>query len=644
MEWSAKVHKTGSQVQLLKNGTVAKVIKADTGAFKPEEAHKFAASLVNELNKVKTAKQMTDGEAKPTVATPAEKHEIALKEVKSDAKGTDVMGKAATDLAKENTALKKKVARLEKESALERKARRGLAIAKELVAQNKLANTEEAIKAAVVDITRKANDEIVLLERKVAGLPLYPSKDEAAQESRKYARLSRLHKSAADDAQSVNDIKTADAEDVMAEHYAALAEEAKKFAYSTDGEYGAFKDGPAPSKPDDAINQAEDTVKGTDVNGDMPKHASRAQAIYLKIATDHEALAVAAEAAGKTKEAAVEREIAAESREYASMFNTAAVGAKEAEVAAAAKEAEATAPAKEATTEGAKEASKEDDKEAAAPAAKEAEVAAVATKEAEAPAAKEAAKDEKKEEAKEEKKEEEVDHKAAAASYRKIAALHRKRADEFESKNQTDKADFEDKMADSADTMANDHESMFKKLSDPAMDAPAASPVLNAAPAPVLDQNAAPALDANGNPLPMLDQNGLPLPAAAPAAPLDAAPVDMNQNSDANDDTKHDDAGMDTTDLWNKDDGSSAHDDGDKHHDHGSDKMPSDDEVDAAMHYSMGLFGDDEKAEGEDNNKQAQTRKIEEISKSASRSADRPEQNDASNDPTVGGLESLWRK
>jgi len=626
MEWSARVHKTGSQVQILRDGKVAKVIKSAADTFKPEDAQAYATRLVATLNgQGKAAKQMTDTGAKPTVATPAETQDASLAAASKDAKGTDAQGKTAS-LENENAALRRKIARMEKESAIERKARRGLAIVKELVAQGKMASDESMIKSELMKITAMANDEITLLERKTAGLPLYESKEEAATEHRRYARLSRLHKQAADDAQLAGDIKTADAEDLRADHYAALSEQAKKFAYSTDGEYAPFKSDAAPSKKEDAVNQAEDEPKGKDAEGNLPKHAAQAQAIYMKIATDHEELAKLAEASGDLKKAQTEREIAKEAKELAAMFEGQPKEACGMDNAPAVQTADAEDGAKTAESEGSKEAAK-DEKGEAKEDGKEKEAAAEA-------ATKEAAKDEKdeaKDEAKEDGKEaaaeatakeataetkeaaaDGVDHKSAAEAYRKIAALHRKRADEFESKGETDKADLEDRMAMSAEDMANEHESMFKKEGEPA-----------AAPAP------APALA--GDPAPMPEKG---MGEAAPA--LDAAPALENQVT--NEETHLDDE-LDATNLWNHDESSNAaaeaepaaHDDG---------VMPTDDEITAAMHYSNGL---EESMDGigESDDDKVATRKLDSV-KTAS--ADRAEENPAANDPSVRGLEDLWRK
>ena len=604
MAWSARVHKSGSQVQLIKNGSVAKVIKAGDDTFKAtaEDAQKYATRLIETLNAgAKVAKQMTDGDAKPTVATPAEVHDTQVSESEKDAKGTDALGKKASDVIRENTILRKKIAKLEKESTIERKARRGLAIVKELVAQNKVANNEESVRTELMKITAMSNDEIVLLERKVASLPLYESKDEAARESRRYARLARLHTASADDAQLVGDIKTADAEHLKADHFAALSDQANKFAYSTDGEYAPFKSEAAPSKPDDAVNQAEDEAKGKDVNGDMPKHASRAREIYLKIAADHEDLAKLAESENDLKKAATEREVAAEARELASHFasDKAACGMdNEAADENLSKEStvEAEAAAETATT---KEATVEAEATAETP-AKEASVEAEAA--AETATTKEAAaEDDKKED------DDETEKKAAAASYRKIAAYHRKRADEFENLGQPDKADAEDKIADSAENMALEHESMFKKEGDPAPELAAPAP----APAPMLD------------------------PAAAPAPALNTE-LDATVNT-------NDDAGLDTDGLWgNNDDSSNGEEAPAMGVDHDQMGMPSDNDIAAAMNYSSAPeMGEEEMAAAGDNSHDVQpTRNLDSIAKAAS--ANLPEENPFAG--SVSDLEGLWSK
>lgn len=386
--WSAKVHTSGTKIQLLKNGSMIKVIKANDDTFVPENAQDFAKNLVASLNS-KVAKQMVNPDGKVTVETKAEEQADALKAVEQDAKG--ISPKQAASLIEENKSLKRKVAKMEKDAATERKARRGLAIAKQLVEQKKIANSEQAIKDQVMKIVAMSNEEIGMLEKKVAGIPLYNSADEASLASLRYARMARLHRQAAEDAQLAGDETLADNEDMKAAHYDNLSKEASSFTAATN----------------DAIEQVKDEAKGVDAQGKKASEeldedeaafeanefddddddslidsedfeVQAAAAIYKKIASDHRAKAEELRAAGKTAEADEEDEIADESEQLA-------------------------------TCVASEEIEEEDDTEIV---------------------------------------------KQAASIYRKIASEHRAKADELEAAGKTAEADIEDEIADEAEQLA----------------------------------------------------------------------------------------------------------------------------------------------------------------------------------------------
>lgn len=311
--WSAKVHTSGTKIQLLKNGNVTKVIKASDGNFSPENAQKFAQNLITGLNN-KYAKQMTNPGADPSVDTPADEQAKSMKSVSQDAKG--ISPKEAS-LHEENITLKKKIAKLEKSAAIERKARRGLAIAKTLVAQKKLANDEKAIKDQVMKVVAMSNEEIGLFERKVAGLPLYNSSEEALRASRRYARLSRLHKQAAEDAQLAGDDDLADLEDTKAARYEDLSKEA-----TSPCESEVITDDTAAIEPEAAVDDDEliDDVSEDDLDNEEELiddsedfDVQAAASIYRKIASSHRTKAEEFRKSGNNKEAAVEDEIADES-------------------------------------------------------------------------------------------------------------------------------------------------------------------------------------------------------------------------------------------------------------------------------------------------------------------------------------------
>lgn len=394
--WSAKVHTSGSKIQLLKNGSVTKVIKASDDTFSSDNAQLFAKNLVTKLNG-KIAKQMTDPGAEPSVTTKAEEQMNSLKAVAKEPKG--ISPKEASVIVEENKNLKRKIAKLEKDAAVERKARRGLAIAKSLVAQKKIANDESAIKDQVMKIVAMSNEEIGLFERKVAGLPLYDSTEEALRASRRYARMSRLHKQAAEDAQLAGDDDIADAEDIKAARYEELAKDAscscgaieqaaKEQATGVDPQ--GKKTASEEEVVSDEVIEEEKIATEEEIDDeealieeeldDEEFDVTAAAAIYRKIASDHRVKAETLRKAGNEEEAIVEEEIADESETLAENVEASVLMEEEAS--------------------------------------------------------------------------DEIVTKQAASIYRKIASDHRKKADEYEAAGETEKADEEDEIADEAEQMA----------------------------------------------------------------------------------------------------------------------------------------------------------------------------------------------
>jgi hypothetical protein len=422
MIWSARVHKSGNQVQLLKNGSVTKVIKASADTFEPCDSRKFAEDLVTTLNQ-KVAKQMTDPGAKPAVDSKAEVQSKVMDVLNHDAKG--ISPKEASVILDENKLLKKKVAKLEKDATIERKARRALSIAKELVGQGKVANNESAIKNEVMKIVAMANDEINLLEKRVANTPLYVSVDEAKIAERRYARMSRLHRQAAEDAELAGNTGAADSEDMKAANYEQLSKEAAAEAdkYYTQIENATIDS----SKPNDIGNQVKKQPSGVDAQGkkasddndaddvggeeiddedddeddfleelddsefsdqeDDDFEIEAASAIYRKIASNHRKIAEQLTAEGKPEQAVVETEIAKEADELADSI--------------------------------------------------------------------------------EPKDDQEEYTKEAANIYRRIAADHRKKADDYEAEGKTTEADEEDEIADESEKIAESIESTLDKQAAP---------------------------------------------------------------------------------------------------------------------------------------------------------------------------------
>lgn len=436
--WTARVHKTGTVVQLLKNGKVEKTINASDNTFSPITAKQFAETTVSHLNS-KIAKQMTDPSKDPSVATKAEEQAQSLKAVAQDAKGKAVnasdntITKEAFDkMSEENALLKRTLSKIQKESSIERKARRGLAIVKALVEQGKIANDENVVKAEVEKIASMSNDEITVLERKASGNAPYESKDDANRAARRYARMARLHKQAAEDAQLGDDEDVADAEDLKAARYDELSKE----AYSEAGKYteAGYKNQPEGCKANDAVNQAEKDAKGVDANGKKASEEKKAEVEMKPEITDTMFQA--------------EEEVDEDEDDEDAILDDDVIDDEEEFEDEDAIEVEASAKIyrKIASTHTEKaEALKKEGKE------KEAEIELEIAKEA----SELAENIEKEAQAKQEKVAEDDSVKTAAAIYRKIAADHRKKADEFEALGDDAKADEEDEIAVEAEELAN---------------------------------------------------------------------------------------------------------------------------------------------------------------------------------------------
>jgi len=448
--WSARVHKTGSKIQLLKNGNVSKTIEAGDETFAPYEAQKFAEDLVGKMND-KVAKQMTDPGAQPSVATEGETQNESLKAVNQQATGKAVKDAASSEIAKtayeekletENKSLKKKIAKVEKEAHIERKARRGVAIAKALVEQKKLANDEDAIKDTVMKITAMSNDEINLLERKANNKPLYDSVEDAEKASRRYARMARLHRQAAEDAQIGGDEKIADDEDVKAARYDDLSKE----AFNAAGEYAeaGYNNTADTGTSEDIANQIKDDATGVGVDGKKASDEMKPEIDDIMFQAedgddDDEILEddVAIEEEfdeDDDEELPEEEQFEEEDEEEMNMEAAAKIYRKIA--------ADHTAKAEEHKTAG-------DEKKAEV----ETEIAKEATELAEGVEAKIAST----------KTESDEDMKKAASIYRQIAENHKKKAEALELDGKTAEADVEDEISVEASKMAEDVEAFMKK-------------------------------------------------------------------------------------------------------------------------------------------------------------------------------------
>lgn len=278
--WTAKVHKTGSKVRIYDGSRFVKEVVASAETYAPVEAKEFANELLAELQS-----QSKKADKDITVRTPAEVQTKSLKEVKQNASGLDP--KDCTELQDDNletidvedetedqadetneeiaekeakiaklmnvVASYKKALHQEKvDRVTERKARRGLAIAKQLVANGTLKNDYEVIRTKVAEIVDMETREIEMLERKVAGEREFASVEDAKREARRQNRIARMHRVAAEDAQEDGDEAEADVLDSKAEEAEAKAASYAKIAQEMDGE----------EFPEDV--EAQDDVEGVD--------------------------------------------------------------------------------------------------------------------------------------------------------------------------------------------------------------------------------------------------------------------------------------------------------------------------------------------------------------------------------------------
>jgi hypothetical protein len=245
--WNAKIHKSGSKVAIFNGNKLIKVVEASAETFEPAEAQKFAEKLLGELE-TRTAGQMTETSGPVTVETKAESHEADMSAVNSQATGkaphmkgsepaaptTPVTEPVAEEEEKEEApvaaptdeekneneacdtnekkanvesykkiiaSLKNKLAQEKNERTIERKARRGLAIAKDLVASGRLDDSYDSIRNKVAEIVKLEDSEIERLERKVAGEQEFDSVEDAVKEARRQSRIARMYRQAAAEAQ-----------------------------------------------------------------------------------------------------------------------------------------------------------------------------------------------------------------------------------------------------------------------------------------------------------------------------------------------------------------------------------------------------------------------------------------------------------
>jgi hypothetical protein len=236
-QWNAKVHKSGTKVAIFNGKNLVKVVEASKETFEPAEAQKFAEELVSELTN-RTSAQMTTPSAAPSTTTESELQNATMNAVTQQATGkgageektVETLPEEMLDeqgdekVASENknlkqviSNLKKKLAQERNERVIERKARRGLAIAKQLVVEGKLEDSYDAIKMKVAEIVKLEDSEIDRLERKTAGDQEFDSVEDAMKEIRRQSRISRINRQAAAEAQEDGDEEQADVLDKKAD-------------------------------------------------------------------------------------------------------------------------------------------------------------------------------------------------------------------------------------------------------------------------------------------------------------------------------------------------------------------------------------------------------------------------------------------
>jgi len=404
--WHAKVHKSGSKVAVFNGSKLVKVVDASSETYEPAEAQKFAEELVNELSD-RSAAQMTDTQAPISVATESELQSSSLAAVNQQATGkaprhehgdsvapvaeeieekADAATEADEDEEKEVTAsenknlrqivanLKKKLASEREERFTERKARRGLAIAKQMVVDGNLEDSYDAIKAKVAAIVKLEDAEIDRLEKKMAGETEFDSVDDAMKEYRRQARIARINRQAAAEAQEDGDEHQADALDKKADeaeakmsHAASIAEDMKKSAEAETKAEEVKEEKKEAAAPAEVKEEAKEPVAeevkeekaDAEEKCEEPSKTATLARKYRSIAANHRKLAEEAEAKGDIAHADKQDELADAAEEKAEEIEKSMTS----ENPATNRESEVKAEEKVAEAEETKEEAKEDDKD-----------------------------------------------------------------------------------------------------------------------------------------------------------------------------------------------------------------------------------------------------------------------------------------
>lgn len=341
MVYEVKVNKTGSKIAVYENGVQKQVVVSSKTTFMPFEAREFAKGLYKKLN----AAQMVDTGAAPSVTTiQEEKQEVINRVENAKPVGSNDVEKFVPSatfnaVASENQTLKAKLAKVENDRVIERKARRGLAIAKEEVSQGKLAKSEQAIEARVASIVTLSMDEIEVLERRTAGLSAFESTDQAVKYASKLRVQARQLQAQADELVKADDTEAAADKEKEAHNLFSKADEALKSAAddleekTTEDSIDSMSDAENPLIEESKLSSLADAYKRVaSIQNKIAEEATEAGEEEVAKAADEEAkdaekkagilLNAGEEEPDGDEEKEVEIEIESKKDKLASAYNT----------------------------------------------------------------------------------------------------------------------------------------------------------------------------------------------------------------------------------------------------------------------------------------------------------------------------------
>ncbi len=311
MVYKVKVNKSGSKIAVFQDGVQKQIVEASSSTFSPFEAREFARGVYKRL----VASQMVDTGAVPSVTTiQEEKQEVINRVENAKPVGSNDVAKFVPSaqfqaVASENETLKAKLAKVETDRLIERKARRGLAIAKEEVTQGKLEKNEKAIEARVASIVTLSMDEIEMLERRTAGQKPFASVDQAVKYASKLRVQARQLQAKADELVKADDTDAAAEKEKEAHSLFSKADEALKFA----------ADDLEEKTTEDSIDSMSDAENPAIVESKLSSLASA----YKRVASIQQKIAEEAKDAGEDEVAEAAKEEAKDAEKKAHVLLTA---------------------------------------------------------------------------------------------------------------------------------------------------------------------------------------------------------------------------------------------------------------------------------------------------------------------------------